>query len=68
MKMNIGGYGWLKSFDGGTYREGGWAYMRGEVLLEGPSCAKLITRSDDPEAYSWLSANPSMDLVIFVLT
>lgn len=66
--MDTDTYGWGERLDGWTYREGSWAHMGGEVLLEGPSGTELITGCNDPEAHSWVFTNPTMDLVIFVLT
>jgi len=50
-----------------THSEVDRANMRGEVLLEGATSTKFITRSDLPEASGGIHAYPSMHLEVLVL-
>jgi hypothetical protein len=52
---------------GGTYREGNWPGMGGEVLLDGPPCTELIAGCYDPESNRWVGGYPSVNLIILVL-
>lgn len=50
-----------------TYGKCNGSHMGGEVLLDWPSCAELITGCDHPESDGRISRYPPMNLVLCVL-